>query len=52
MANRKRGAPKRKAAKRGHKKISHKKSAAGSRKAAWKRWGKPGGKKKKRKLKK
>ena len=33
MANRLKGAPKRKAAKKGHKKISHKKSAAGSRKA-------------------
>jgi len=40
MANRLKGAPKRRAAKKGHKKISHRKSAAGSRKAAWARWGK------------
>ncbi len=40
MANRTRGKKKAAAAKRGHKKISHKKSAAGSRKAAWARWGK------------
>lgn len=40
MANRKTGAPKRRAAKKGHSKISHRKSAAGSRKAAWARWGK------------
>jgi len=40
MANRTRGKKKSVAAKKGHKKISHRKSAAGSRKAAWKRWGK------------
>ena len=40
MANRRKGRPKSRAAKKGHKKINHRKSAAGSRKAAWKRWGK------------
>ena len=47
MANRTKGAPKKRAAKKGHKKISHRKSAAGSRKAAFARWkkGKIGGKK-------
>jgi len=52
MANRLKGAPKRRAAKKGHKKISHKKSAAGSRKAAWARWGKKGRKKSTRRKKK
>lgn len=51
MANRLKGAPKRKAAKKGHKKISHKKSAAGSRKAAWARWGKKGSAKRRRRKK-
>jgi hypothetical protein len=45
MANRTRGAKKAAAAKRGHKNTSHRKSAAGSRKAAWARWGKKGAKK-------
>jgi hypothetical protein len=40
LPNYKKGKTKSKAAKKGHKKISHKKSAAGSRKAAWARWGK------------
>ena len=40
MANFTRGAKKAAAAKKGHKKISHRKSAAGSRKAAHTRWGK------------
>ena len=40
MANYTRGKKKAAAAKRGHKKTSHRKSAAGSRKAAWARWGK------------
>lgn len=50
MANRKKGAPKSRAAKKGHKKISHAKSAAGSRKAAFARWnkGKIGSKKRKK----
>ena len=47
MANYTKGAPKKKAAKKGHKKISHRKSAAGSRKAAWARWGKTSKRKKK-----
>jgi hypothetical protein len=38
MANFTKGKKKSTAAKKGHKKISHKKSAAGSRKAAWARW--------------
>lgn len=46
MANRKKGAPKSRAAKKGHAKISHRKSAAGSRKAAMTRWK---GKRKKKK---
>lgn len=46
MANRRKGRPKKRAAKKGHKRISHRKSAAGSRKAAWARWGKKGKKKK------
>lgn len=40
MANFTRGAKKAAAAKKGHKRISHRKSAAGSRKAARTRWGK------------
>lgn len=40
VANRTRGPKKAAAAKKGHKNISHRKSAAGSRKAAWARWGK------------
>jgi len=40
MANRVKGKRKAAAAKKGHKKINHRKSAAGSRKAAWARWGK------------
>lgn len=40
MANRVRGARKAAAAKKGHKNTTHRKSAAGSRKAAWARWGK------------
>jgi hypothetical protein len=46
MANRTRGAKKAAAAKKGHRKTTAKKSAAGSRKAAWARWGKTKGKKK------
>lgn len=38
MANHKKGKAKSVAAKKGHKKISHRKSAAGTRKAALKRW--------------
>jgi hypothetical protein len=48
MANRTKGKPKRRAAKKGHRRISHKKSAAGSRKAAWARWGKKGRRRKKK----
>lgn len=48
MANYTKGKAKSKAAKKGHKKVNHRKSAAGSRKAAWARWGKKGRKKKKR----
>lgn len=48
MANRTKGKKKSSAAKKGHKKINHRKSAAGSRKAAWARWGKKGKGKKKR----
>jgi hypothetical protein len=40
VANYTKGKKKSSAAKRGHRKINHRKSAAGSRKAAWKRWGK------------
>ena len=40
MANRVRGKRKAAAAKRGHKNTSKRKSHAGVRKAAWKRWGK------------
>lgn len=46
MANYVRGRKKAAAAKKGHRKTSHKKSAAGSRKAAWARWGRKGSKKK------
>lgn len=46
MANYKKGAVKSRAAKKGHRRTSHRKSAAGSRKAAWARWGKKGSKKK------
>ena len=48
MANYTKGKVKARAAKKGHRKTSHRKSAAGSRKAAWARWGKKGRKKKKR----
>lgn len=41
MANFTKGAKKAAAAKKGHRKISHRKSAAGTRKAAFKRHGKP-----------
>jgi len=40
MANYTRGRKKAAAARKGHKNTSHRKSAAGSRKAAWARWGK------------
>lgn len=40
MANFTKGKKKAAAARKGHKKISHRKSAAGSRKAARTRWGK------------
>ena len=40
MANRVRGKRKAAAAKKGHRKTSTRKSHAGVRKAAWKRWGK------------
>jgi len=40
MANYTKGKKKAAAARKGHRKTSHRKSAAGSRKAAWKRWGK------------
>jgi hypothetical protein len=40
MANFTRGAKKAAAARKGHKKISHRKSAAGTRKAARTRWNK------------
>jgi hypothetical protein len=46
MANYTKGRKKSAAAKKGHRKTSHRKSAAGSRKAAWARWGKKGRKKK------
>jgi len=48
MANRVRGKRKAAAARKGHKRTSHRKSAAGSRKAAWARWGKRGRKKRKK----
>lgn len=47
MANYTRGRKKAAAARKGHKRTSHRKSAAGSRKAAWARWGKKGRKKRK-----
>jgi hypothetical protein len=46
MANFTKGAKKAAAARKGHKKINHRKSAAGSRKAARARWNKKSAKKK------
>lgn len=46
MANRVRGKRKAAAARKGHKKTSKRKSHAGTRKAAWSRWGKRRKKKK------
>jgi hypothetical protein len=40
VANRVRGRRKAAAARKGHRNTTHRKSAAGSRKAAWARWGK------------
>lgn len=52
MANYTKGKKKSSAAKRGHRKISHRKSAAGSRKAAMARWKSKKAPTKKRKRKK